>query len=61
LNREYFKSENVNYAIKSSYLSSLVDALPQTIHLRTDAQIADKPLTEKIKLFQDYMIYIKVK
>jgi S1-C subfamily serine protease len=61
LNREYFKSENVNYAIKSSYLSALVDALPQSIHLQTDAKIENKPLTEKIKLFQDYMIYIKVK
>jgi len=61
LNREYFKSENVNYAIKSSYLKSLVDALPSPIELQTRANISDKPLTEKIKLFQEYMTYIKVK
>lgn len=61
LNRDYFKSENVNYAIKSSYLKALVDALPQTIHLQDKADIADYPLTEKIKKFQSYMTYIKVK
>lgn len=61
LNRDYFKSENVNYAIKSSYLKSLIDALPQTIDLQTKADIASKPLTEKIKAFQPYMIFIKVK
>lgn len=61
LNRDYFKSENVNYAIKSSYLKALVDKLPQTIHLQDKADIADYPLTEKIKKFQSYMTYIKVK
>ena len=61
LNRDYFKSENVNYAIKSSYLKSLIDALPQNVTLQTSSQIADVPLTEKIKRFQPYMIYIKVK
>lgn len=61
LNRDYFKSENVNYAIKSSYLKALVDALPYTIKLQDKANIADYPLTEKIKKFQTYMTYIKVK
>lgn len=61
LNRDYFKSENVNYAIKSSYLKTLVDALPQTIHLQDKADIEKYPLTEKIKKFQTYMTYIKVK
>ena len=61
LNRDYFKSENVNYAIKSSYLKALVDAMPLPISLQDKAVIADKPLTEKIKLFQGYMTYIKVK
>ena len=61
LNRDYFKSENVNYAIKSSYLKALVDKMPQPIHLQDKAIIADLPLTEKIKRFQTYMTYIKVK
>lgn len=61
LNRDYFKSENVNYAIKSSYLKSLIDAMPQNITLQTQSDVADLPLTEMIKRFQPYMVYIKVK
>ena len=61
LNRDYFKSENVNYAIKFSYLKALIDAMPQPLQLQSKASIADKPLTEKIKLFQSYMTFIKVK
>lgn len=61
LNRDYFKSENVNYAIKSSYLKALIDALPQNVSLQTQSDVASLPLTEKIKRFQPYMIYIKVK
>ena len=61
LNRDYFKSENVNYAIKSSYLKSLIDSLPYQIELQTKSDISSKPLTEKIKLFQSFMTYIKIK
>ncbi len=61
LNRDYFKSENVNYAIKSSYLQSLIDAMPQNLTLRTQSDLGNLPLTEMIKRFQPYMVYIKVK
>lgn len=61
LNREYFKSENVNYAIKSQYLKALVDALPQHVELQHNADISTLPLTEKIKVLQPYTIFIKVK
>lgn len=61
LNRDYFKSENVNYAIKSSYLKNLIDNLPQHVELQTKSNVADLPLVEKIKVFQPYMLYIKVK
>lgn len=61
LNREYFKSENVNYAVKSSYLKALIDSMTQHIQLPAGMPIADKPLTEKIKLFQEYVTLIRVK
>jgi S1-C subfamily serine protease len=61
LNREYFQSENVNYAIKSSYLKSLIDVLPVTIRLPNDKTIITKTLTEKIKILSDYIVLIKVK
>ena len=61
LNREYYDSENVNYAIKSSLLKSLIDTLPQQVSLQTKSDIAPLPLTEKIKKFEPYVILIKVK
>ena len=61
LNREYFKSENVNYAIKSSYLKALIDSMTQRIQLPVGMPIAVQPLTEKIKLFQEYVTLIRVK
>lgn len=61
LNKEYFNSENVNYAIKSSYLKNLVDMLPEPIRLPSSSEIYSKPLTEKIKLLSDFIPIIKVR
>jgi hypothetical protein len=52
---------NVNYAIKSSYLKNLLDVLPVTVELPNDPSIANKTLTEKIKILSDYVVLIKVK
>lgn len=61
LNKEYFNSENVNYAIKTSYLKSLIDVLPENIILPNNIEIYNKPLTEKIKLLSDFIPLIRVK
>jgi len=61
LNRDYFNSENVNYAIKSSYLKNLIEVLPASIRLPNDKTIATKTLTEKIKILSDYVVLIKIK
>lgn len=61
LNRDYFKSENVNYAIKSSYLKALADAMANPIVFQTEANISEVPLTEKIKRFQPFMVYLRVR
>ena len=61
LNRDYFNSENVNYAIKSSYLKNLIEVLPVSIRLPNDRTIATKTLTEKIKILSDYVVLIKIK
>lgn len=54
-------ADNVSYAIKSSYLSNLVDALPIYIYLPDDTSIADEILTEKIKILSPYVVLIKIK
>lgn len=61
LNKEYFNSENVNYAIKTTYLKNLVDVMPENITLPNYIDIYNKPLTEKIKLLSDFIPIIRVK
>jgi S1-C subfamily serine protease len=61
VNRKLDITENVNYAIKSSYLLNLIDVLPETITLPSSNQLASKPLTEQIKILSDYVVLIKVK
>lgn len=61
LNRDFFKSENVNYAIKASYLKNLMDTCPEKINLgeKTDSPI--NPLTERIKQYEGFVVMILVK
>jgi S1-C subfamily serine protease/antitoxin component YwqK of YwqJK toxin-antitoxin module len=61
LNKEYFNSENVNYAIKTTYLKNLIDVMPESITLPNNIGIYTKPLTEKIKLLSDFIPMIRVK
>ncbi len=61
LNKEYFNSENVNYAIKTTYLKNLVDVMPESITLPNNVEIYNMPLTEKIKLLSDFIPIIRVK
>ena len=58
---EYFNSENVNYAIKTTYLKNLIDVMPESITLPNNIEIYNKPLTEKIKLLSDFIPIIRVK
>lgn len=61
LNKDYFESKNVNYAVKSSCLQSLVDALPAHIDLQQSAPTTNLTLTEKTESYKDYVVQIKVK
>lgn len=54
-------SDNVSYAIKSSYLKNLIDVLPASIVLPNDKIISSNTLTEKIKIISDYVVLIRVK
>ena len=54
-------TENVNYAIKTSYLKTLIDVLPQQLNLPKDQNIAKTTLTEKIKLLSDYVVLIRIR
>lgn len=63
LNRDYFKSENVNYAIKSSYLKTLMETIPQSIALNVSNQDASSniKLTDRVKQYADFVVLILTK
>lgn len=54
-------ADNVSYSIKSSYLLSLIDALPQNIKIPSSTIIYNQPLTQKIKTLTKYVVLIKVR
>ncbi len=52
--------ENVNYAIKSSYLLNLYNMLPNSTKLSTTSIVATKELQEQVKILKNYVCLIKV-
>ena len=63
LNRDYFKSENVNYAIKASYLKNLMDACPEKIVLeeKIETPVSSMSLTDRIKQYESFVVLILTK
>lgn len=53
--------ENVGYAIKTPYLSTLVAVSPESVTLPLNNKLSGLNLTEKIKRISPYVVVIKVK
>lgn len=53
--------DNVSYSIKSIYLLTLIDALPEKVTLPSDTTISSMSLTNKIKVLSNYVVLIKVR
>ena len=58
LNRETFNSENVNYAIKTSYLYNLIESSLSLSILPQGTVMQGQPLTQKIKLAKNFVFLI---
>ena len=58
LNREAFNSENVNYAIKTSYLYNLIESSMSASILPQGTAMQGQTLTEKIKLAKKFVYII---
>ncbi len=54
-------AENVTYAIKSSYLNSLVEVLEPPIELPHDDSLSGLPLTDQIKVLSEYVALVLVR
>lgn len=52
--------ENVNYAIKSSYLLNLYNMVPNSTKFSETSQVASKELQEQVKILKNYVCLIKV-
>ncbi|HTA82450.1 MAG TPA: trypsin-like peptidase domain-containing protein [Bacteroidia bacterium] len=61
VNAGVVQDQNVNYAIKASYMKSFLESLTERFVLPNDTSLANKPLTEKIKALSNYVVMIKVK
>lgn len=54
-------ADNANYAIKSIYLQTLIDACQETIDLPKGSNLSGKSKPEIIKILQEFVVLIKVK
>jgi S1-C subfamily serine protease len=60
VNAKHRGAENASYAVKSSYLLTLIDQLPSTPTLQTVNQLTAKPLTEQVKIAKRFTYIIEV-
>ena len=51
--------ENVNYAIKSSYLLTLYNMLPNSTALPTNSSLTGKDLKDQVKILKNYVCLIE--
>ena len=51
---------DVNYAVKSTYLKVLADALPKTLQFANDKSIAEKKRTEQIRILSQYVALLLI-
>lgn len=61
LNREVLHTENVNYAIKSSYVKNLLESSIGSGILPQGTQMQGRSLTESIKLAKNFVFFIQCK
>lgn len=61
VNSKLTAGDNVAYAIKESYLNSLIETLPFEVEMDKCNSIASLSLTEKIKSVYDYIVLVKTK
>jgi len=61
VNSKLTTGDNVAYAIKGSYLNTLIETLPFEAALNNCNSIASQSLTDKIKSVSDYIVLVKTK
>jgi len=60
VNAKHLETDNVSYAIKSTYLQSIVSSLPNNITLPQTNLLAGKTLSEQVQLVKKFVYIIEV-
>lgn len=61
LDKDQYTSENVNYAVKSSFLKNLIDIVPVNISKPNKKnKVSSLSQVEKIKLYSDYVVMVQI-
>ena len=60
INAKHFGAENASYAVKSSYLLSLIDYMDTPPKLQSNSLVATKPLAEQVKILKNFVYIIEV-
>lgn len=59
INAKHTGAENASYAIKSGYLTGLIQLLPRSPNLPTTNLLADKSLTQQVELVKKFVYIIE--
>ena len=59
VNAKLVGAENASYAIKTPYLMNLIETLPNVPKLQTVSSLANKTLTEQVKIIKKYTYIIE--
>jgi len=60
INSKHLETENVSYAIKTSFLQNLLDTLPQKISTPSSLTLREKSLSEQVKILRNFVYLIEV-
>lgn len=61
INAKHLGAENVSYAVKSSYLTNLIDLLDYPPALQNISTVNRKPLTQQVQIIKNFVYIIEVK
>jgi len=61
INAKHLNAENASYAIKSNYLKSLIELLPNPPNINEYNRLQDSSLSEQVGIIQNFIFLIKTK
>jgi S1-C subfamily serine protease len=60
VNAKHVEAENATYAVKSSYLTNLIESLSPTLKLQTINSLTGKTLSDQVRMIKNFVYIIEV-